>query len=354
MVGDPAPGQLLGTEGIPLDGILVGKALGTRQLVHAAVGTRRVDVVLQVDRTSLLGLDERQRVVAVGEGIDAHALPGGLQAVHRLGVHRHEVGHAVAAVDVEQLAGGAQAVRGIDVAAVLLVEIQAPVALVVVPELVQIVNVGALDMEDLAEEPVLGHVERRELEEVIDAVLEHHAVALVLLGGVHQLPALVERLGRRHLHGNMLAVLHGIDGHRNVLEPRRGNVDQVDVVALAELLPALLAAVRRGGRQPVFREDLLRLLHPVGIEVAKGLDRNAVQVGETLHGARAAHAQADKAHTHGIHRCGPQTEDRLLPRLTGRRIENNHAVHTFPPLSLLGGSRAGAEEQRAGSAQQNG
>ena len=342
VVGHAAPGQLSGTERIALDGIFVGEALGSRKLVHAAVRTRRVNVVLQVDRAALLGLDERQRVVSVGEGIDAHLLPGGLQAVHRLGVHRHQVVHLVAAVDAEQLAGGTQTVRGVNVAAVLLVEVQTPVTLVVVPELVEVVDVGALDMQNLAEKPVARHVERRQLEKVIDAVLEHHAVALVLLGGVHQLPALLERRGGRHLDGHMLAVLHGVHGHRHVLEPRRGDIHQVDVVALAELFPALLAAVRRRLGEAALRENPLRALHPLGIEVAERLDLHAVEVREPFHGSRTTHTQPDKAHADRLHGRRAQPEHRLLARFAFGRVEHDHAVH---PLPALLSAAAGREEQ---------
>ena len=120
-------------------------------------------------------------------------------------------------------------------------------------------NIGAFGVEYLAEQPVLSHVERRQLEEVVDTVLEHHAVALCLLGSVDQLPALVERHGGWDFDGDMLAVLHGINRHRDVQLPRGADVNQVDVIAPAKFLPPLLPAVRGGGREVMSGEDLLRL-----------------------------------------------------------------------------------------------
>ena len=261
----PLPASCSGRKAYPSTGYLLAQTLRAGQLVHAAVGARRVDVVLEVDRAPLLGPDERERMVGVGKGLGAHLLARELQPIDRLRVHRHQVGHPVAAVDVQQLARGAESVRGVDVAAVLLVEVQPPVALVVVPELLQVVDIGALDVENLPEEPQLGHVERRQLKEVVDAVFEHHAVALRPFGRVDQLPALLERHRRGDLEGHVPALLHGVDRHRGVQLPRRGDVDQVDVVAAAELLPPLLAAV--GGRfgQTAPHENLLRGGYPLGV-----------------------------------------------------------------------------------------
>ena len=102
--------------------------------------------MLQKNRAAFRRLDERQRLVAVGESLGVHLLLGDLQAVDRLGIHRHEVIHLVAAVDVQQLAGGPEAVRGVYVAAVRLVEIEAPVTLVIIPVRLEVVDIGALGM----------------------------------------------------------------------------------------------------------------------------------------------------------------------------------------------------------------
>ena len=283
---------------------------------------------------ALFGLDHRGGVVGVGELRNAHSLFGQLQTVDRFGIHGHEVVHLVAAVDIQQLTGGAEAVRGVNVAAVLLVEIETPVALVVVPEGVQIVNIGALDVENVAEQPLFGHVERREFEEVVDAVFEHHTMPLGLFGGVHQLPALVERRGGGNLHGDVLALFHGIDGHRNVLLPRSDDVNKVDIVALAKLFPALLAAIERRPGKPAAHEDRLRAVHALGIKVAEGFDLDAVEVREAFHGPGAAHTQPDEAHTNRLHRRGFEPQYRFLARFARGRIEDDHAVDRLPAFRI--------------------
>lgn len=132
---------------------------------------------------------EGDGVVAVGAFVEAHLLLYEFEAVDRLGVEGHEGLESVAAVDVHGLAYGTEAVGGIDVTAVVLVEVEAPVALVLVPVRLEVVDVAAGSVKHLAEETLLGHVEGGHLEEVVDAVLEHHAVPLGTLGRVDQLPA---------------------------------------------------------------------------------------------------------------------------------------------------------------------
>ena len=64
-----------------------------------------------------------------------------MRSVGSLRVHGDEVVEAVAAVDVQQLAVGSEAVGGIYVAAVLSVEVQSPVVPVGCPEVFEVVEV---------------------------------------------------------------------------------------------------------------------------------------------------------------------------------------------------------------------
>lgn len=117
---------------------------------------------------------------------------------------------------------------------------------------------------------------------------------LRLLGGVHQLPALFERRGGGNFDSDVLAVLHGVNGHRDVQLPRGHDVHQVDVVTLAKLFPALLAAVRSRLGKSAAHENRLRAVHALGIKVAQGFDLDAVEVREAFHSPGAAHAQPIK------------------------------------------------------------
>ena len=117
------------------------------------------------------------------------------------------------------------------------------------------------------------------------------------------------------------------------------DVHQVDVAALAELFPALFAAVSRGLGKSATREDRLRAIDPLGIKVAEGLDLNAVEMSEALHGTRTAHAQSDEAHANGLHRSRFEPQHRLLPRFAGRSVEHDHPVDRLVALRLTTGKQ---------------
>jgi hypothetical protein len=143
-------------------------------------------------------------------------------------------------VYVEKLAGRTHAVGGIYVAAMLLVEVHAPVVVVVGPELGEVVEIAAFGVEHLAEETLLGHVEGVHLKEVVNAVLKHHAVELLLLGLVDKRPDFLEAGGSGHLDSGVLAVVHCVEGHGSVCLPVGDNIHEVYVVTLAELFPGVL------------------------------------------------------------------------------------------------------------------
>ena len=79
-------------------------------------------------------------------------------------------------MNIEDLAVRAETVSGINISAMLLVEVKSPVVMIIIPERLEIVDVCALSMEHLPEETLLCHIEAGELEEVIYAVLNHHAM----------------------------------------------------------------------------------------------------------------------------------------------------------------------------------
>ena len=156
-----------------------------------------------------------------------------LLSVEGVGVHCNQSLHPVAPVNVQSPACRTHSVGGIDVSAMLLVVFVSPVVLVLVPERIEVMYVCSFGVDDLTEEALLGHVERGEFEEVIYAVLEHHAVAHGPFCCVHQLPAFLDAHGCRDLHCDMLAMLHRIYRHGHMSEPRRHYIYKVYVLPLA-------------------------------------------------------------------------------------------------------------------------
>ena len=126
--------------------------------------------------------------------------------------------------------------------------------------------------------------------------------------------------------GHMLAHLHGKYGHLHMVLPGGHDVDEVYVISLAELLPAILAAVFLGMGTTGLFQDLLSGGGSLWIEVAESLDLSTLDVGETLHCAGASHAQADEAYAHDFHRLDGQSENGFLSLHSGRGLEYDSAV----------------------------
>ena len=130
--------------------------------------------------------------------------------------------------------------RSIDVTTEILIGLQTPVALIVLPEGLEVVDVRTLGAQDLTEESLLSHIEGRELEEVVDTVLQHHAVTLSTLCGIDDIPSLLEGHHRGHFAGYVLTLVHRIDHHLGVVLPVGSDIDEVNIVTIAECLPGIL------------------------------------------------------------------------------------------------------------------
>ena len=109
--------------------------------------------------------------------------------------------------------------------------------------------VSALHVLHLAEHAVLRHVECVELKEVVAAVLKHHHVETLLLTEVDKLPDLVKVHGRRHLNGNILAMLKSVFGYGEMVQPVGSDINEVDVFPLAQLFVTLITIIHISGRQ---------------------------------------------------------------------------------------------------------
>ena len=237
-----------------------------------------------------------------------------LRTVESPGVHRHQSLEPVAAVDIEHLAYRTEAVRGICVTPMLLVEGQAPAVPVFVPEGVEIVTVCSLGVNHFAEQAFAGHLKGGQLEEIVAAVLEDHTVKAGLLSHIDQCPAVLQRVGRRHFYGCVLSVLHSIKGHRHVMLPVRAYIHQVHVRVLAEFLVGLqVACILSSGWKTTLGKVILGCLDTVRLDIADGSDFHAWDVGITYYSIAAPHSEPHETHADGIHRRDCQAEDIGLP-----------------------------------------
>ena len=297
--------------------VVVEAAHGAGEQVDAAVGPGAGDVVLDHDRLAVDGPDDGGgHVAALGVQLGLPAVLAELDV--RVEVHSDlggrdagEVVEAVAAVDVHRLHDRHEAVGWVGVAVVRGVPPEAPVALVSalggveVVEAPEVVDVRALAVHELAEDAVAHEVEREHLDVAVAAVLELHAVALRALGGLDERVALLKRHRGGHLDRDVLAMLHRVEGDLGVERPGRGDVYEVEVafahrpVGGGLVRPAvarrLVHEVLAGLGLAVLGEPRLLVRDAVPVEVAEGGHLDAGDVGQAVHGAGAAHPEADHA-----------------------------------------------------------
>ena len=285
-----------------LERIVLHDALRARDELDARVRTRRADVVLDEHRLAHVRADERRVHVArlhrLGEArivlLEVVVL---VQAeVDLTRVHRDEVVHLVAAVDVHRQAERHEAVRTVAVARVVAVVRIAPVlvvGIVLEAHVAQVVNVRALAVDDVAKHAELRQVEGEHLDLAVAAVLELHAVALRLLALLNELPTLVDAERARDFGEDVLAAVHRREGDRDVKLPRGRVVDDVDVRIVAKRLPRLVAKILLRGRLFGVRQTTLGLLDLLRVLIADRRHGDAREPLDALH-----HALATTAHAH--------------------------------------------------------
>ena len=150
-----------------------------------------------------------------------------------------------------------------------------------------------------------------------------------------------------HGHGGA-TVVHRAPRHGVVVQPVGGDVHQVDVLAPAQLLVSLRAAVDGGVGHPGLAQELLALLGAAALVVAQGHDLRAGNVGEAAHGPVAPHAQAHEAHAHHLQPRGRQPQHVLLPLGAGRRLHHDGSAVPVPACPLVGGVHRRLVLHRAG------
>ena len=232
-------------------------------------------------------------------------------------------------MDIQSLTYGAKAVCCVHITTILLVEVQAPVVVVVIPEIREVVDVSTLGVKNLAEQTLLCHIEAGELEKVVNAVLKHHTVTACAFRCVNQLPALLQRCCCGHLDSNVLAVLHSIYSDRCVVNPVGSDVDKVDIIALAELLVSLRTYITLCFGKISLFENCLALVNIALLQVTQALNLNTLKVSETLYGTRSAHTQAHESYAYNGNGVGGKAEHRLLTSCACRLVKDNHTILQF-------------------------
>ena len=134
---------------------------------------------------------------------------------------------------------------------------------------------------------------------------------------VHKVPAGLKGFCGRDFKGNVLSVLHCIEGHGNVVYPVCADVHKVHVRVFTELLVNLfIAGIYLGGHSAAFK-DLEVLFCPVRLYVADGCHVASGNKGKTMHGTAAAVSEANYADTYIGNGLSGKLKHGFLTRRTG-------------------------------------
>ena len=157
-------------------------------------------------------------------------------------------------------------------------------------------------------------------------------MAAGLLCRIDQFPALLHGNSRRHLHGHVFALFHGINRHGRMAQPVGADIDQIDVGPFAKPFPALRAHIFRSFGSRFLPEHGLAACEVLRLQIAKGHDFHAVEVHEPFDGTDAAHAQPDEP--------DPDDRDRIA------REGNDVGLSRRAFLHMVTAGRTAAEEDR--------
>ena len=117
---------------------------------------------------------------------------------------------------------------------------------------------GAVAVDDLAEEALADHVQHGQVVATETPVLEHHTGNAGGLVRFHQIPTFVKGQRTGDLDRHIFAGLHRGDGHLGVPLPGRGDDDGVEIGAFQQTHVILFAAsIQLGLRAPQPRYEFL-------------------------------------------------------------------------------------------------
>jgi hypothetical protein len=177
-----------------------------------------------------------------------------------LGRERAKRGEDIAAVDVGIMGEGTDAMGRVEIAVAVdgmfrapagfgegfLAELAADAAVVLAvvefysPE---VMLIAALEMDDLAEQPLLYHVEHGEDVAAVADIFQHHHMGIVFLGGFDDVPMVLEGDAEDHFRGDVFkAGFEGTDHHGFVPFPWGRDDDAVEGFFFQQVLPGIGAA----------------------------------------------------------------------------------------------------------------
>jgi hypothetical protein len=130
-------------------------------------------------------------------------------------------------------------------------------------------------------------------------------------------------------------MLHGIDRYGNMQLPWCSDIYKVNILALAKLLIALIAAIYSRLGHTCRLEIALTRLGTLLILIAQRIYLYAIDICKSLHSTRASHAKTYKAYSHRVERLAAKLKDTLLPLATLWLVEDNHPIDNIIAYTRL-------------------
>lgn len=221
---------------------------GANEVDAAVVGLRCHYIMLQQNGDPSGGADEGGGVVAISKTIWllASTLADEVRTCDGGRVHADKCLQGVSSVDVECHADRTQLMSGVEVAALLSVDVQSPVC----PAVAKMMIISTFGVKHLSDVTAMHSMDGLSNVRVIEAVLQKDTMALGVLGGVDEGPEVFHRCGGWDFHGHVFTGTHGFEGDGCMTLPVAADVDEVYVGGVAEGVIGGGAVGGEKGRKP--------------------------------------------------------------------------------------------------------
>ena len=155
-------------------------------------------------------------------------------------------------------------------------------------------------MDNFPEESIPFHIQGHQFKKVITAVLQHHTMLFGPLRSFHQLPTFLQSFCGGYFHGGMFSRFHGINCHRRMPIPRRGDINEIQIASVHHLFPG----IDRTGITFRFVSGIFQLgfhfIHPFRNEVTNRLDLNPFDLAQPIHSTWTTLSKSNNANPYCI------------------------------------------------------
>ena len=161
-----------------------------------------------------------------------------------------------------------------------------------------VVGVGAVAVDDLAEQALADHVQHGQVVAAEAPVLEHHAGDAGLFVGVDQIPAFFQGIGRGNFDGGVFPGFHGINRHGRMPLPVCGDNDGIQVIPVHQFFKGIFVfevGLRLGSSG--LDDHIHRQIQMGFLDIAEGRDLHILHTQQDVHQGAAPIPGADHTDT---------------------------------------------------------